>query len=111
MQLYSYNGTNAQKFKAIYSGGGYYRFANVNSGLVLSVKGNTKADGTNVVQASWARQSGKRWKITKNSNGTVTLTNVLGTVLHLTSNATANGTNIVAKNASTTGAQKWYLQK
>ena len=111
VQLYSYNGTNAQKFKAIYSGGGYYRFANVNSGLVLSVKGNTKADGANVVQASWAGQSGQRWKITKNSNGTVTLTNVLGTVLHLTSNAIANGTNIVAKNASTTGAQKWYLQK
>ena len=110
-QLYSYNGTNAQKFKAIYSGGGYYRFANVNSGLVLSVKGNTKADGTNVVQASWAGQSGQRWKIIKNSNEIVTLTNALGTVLHLTSNATANGTNIVAKNASTTGAQKWRLQK
>ena len=111
VQLYSYNGTNAQKFKAIYSGGGYYRFANVNSGLVLSVKGNTKADGTNVVQASWAGQSGQRWKIIKNSNEIVTLTNALGTVLHLTSNATANGTNIVAKNASTTGAQKWRLQK
>ena len=110
VNLNTYSNTNAKKFKIMYSGGGYYRLVNVNSGLCLTVKGNTSADGANVIQSKWAAQSGQRWKITKNSDGTVTLTNALGTVLHLTGNKTANGTNIVAKNASTSSAQKWYLQ-
>ena len=95
---------------ALYSAAGYYRLVNVNSGLVLTVQGNTKADGANVIQSKWAAQSGQRWMITKNTDGTVTLTNALGTVLHLTGNKTANWTNIVVKKASTTTAQKWYLQ-
>lgn len=110
VNLYSYSNTNAKKFKAIYSGSGYYRLVNMNSGLVVSVEGNTKKDGTNLVQSKWAAQSGQRWKITKNSDGTVTLTNVLGTNLHLSGNKTANGSNVIAKNASTSTAQKWYLQ-
>lgn len=111
VQLYTANGTNAQKFTAMYSGGGYYRLVNKNSGMVLTVKGNTKTSGANVIQSSWAGQSGQRWKIIENDNGTVMLKNVLGTVLHLNGNKIANGTNITAKTEATTGAQKWYLQK
>ncbi len=110
VNLYAFGNTNEKKFKALYSAAGYYRLVNVNSGLVLTVQGNTKADGANVIQSKWAAQSGQRWMITKNTDGTVTLTNALGTVLHLTGNKTANGTNIVVKKASTTTAQKWYLQ-
>lgn len=110
VNLYTFSNTNAKKFKVIYSGGGYYRLVNVNSGLCLTVKGNTKASGTNVIQSKWAAQSGQRWKITKNANGTVTMKNALGTVLHLVSNKTANGTNVTANSASTSSAQKWYLQ-
>ena len=99
-----------KKFKIIYSGGGYYRLVNVNSGLVVSVKGNTKANGANVIQSKWAGESGQRWKFTKNSDGSVTLTNALGTVLHLNGNKTANGTNVIAKTAAATTAQRWYLQ-
>ncbi len=110
MNLYTYSNTNAKKFKIMYSGGGYYRLVNVNFGLCLTVEGNSKTDGANIIQSKWAAQSGQRWKITENANGTVTFTNALGTNLHLTSNKTASGTNIVAKNASTSTAQKWYLQ-
>ena len=110
VNLYKYSNVNAKKFKILYSGGGYYRLVNVNSGLVLTVKGNTKTSGANVIQSKWAGESGQRWKITKNSDGTVTLKNTLGTVLHLNGNKAANGTNVLAKSAATTGAQKWYLQ-
>ena len=110
VNLATYSNSNDKKFTFIYSGGGYYRLVNVNSKLVLTVDGNTKVNGTNVIQSAWAGQSGQRWKVTKNADGTVSLTNALGTVLHLNGNKTANGTNILAKTASTTGAQKWYLE-
>ena len=110
VNLAAYNNSNDKKFNIIYSGGGYYRLVNANSKLVLTVEGNTKTNGANVIQSAWAGESGQRWKITKNSNGTVTLTNALGTVLHLNGNSTTNGANILAKSASTTGAQKWYLE-
>ena len=110
VNLAAYSNSNDKKFNIIYSGGGYYRLVNVNSKLVLTVEGNTKTNGANVIQSAWAGESGQRWKITKNSNGTVTLTNALGTVLHLNGNSTTNGANVLAKSASATGAQKWYLE-
>ena len=110
VNLYTYSNTAAKRFRFLYSGGGYYRIMNVNSGLVLTVKGNTKTNGANIIQSAWAGESGQRWKVTKNSDGTVTLTNALGTVVHLNGNQTANGTNVVAKTKASTTAQKWYLQ-
>ena len=106
----TYSNSNDKKFTFIHSGSGYYRLVNVNSMLVLSVDGNTKVNGTNVIQSKWAGLSGQRWKIMKNADGTVTLTNALGTVPHLNGNKTANGTNTIAKTASMTGAHKWYLE-
>ena len=82
---------------------------NVNSGLCLTVKGNSKADGANIIQSKWSAQSGQRWKIKKNSDGTVTITNMLGTVLHLLGNRTTNNTNVHARKAASTTAQQWYL--
>ena len=110
VSLYTYTNSNARKFKIIYSGGGYYRLVNVNSGLCLTIKDNSNADGANIIQSKWKGYSSQRWKITKNSDGTVTITNMLGTVLHLLGNRTVNNTNIHARKAASTTAQKWYLQ-
>ena len=110
INLYTYSNTGAKRFNIMYSGSGYYRIVNVNSGLCLSVKGNTKTDGANIIQSKWASESGQRWLITQNSDGTVTFTNALGTVLHLVGNKTADGTNVAARKAATTTAQKWYLK-
>ena len=109
VSLYTYTNSNARKFKIIYSGGGYYRLVNVNSGLCLTIKDNSNADGANIIQSKWKGYSSQRWKITKNSDGTVTITNMLGTVLHLLGNRTVNNTNIHARKAASTTAQKWYL--
>ena len=109
VSLYTYSNVNARKFKFIYSGGGYYRLVNVNSGLCLTIKDNSSADGANIIQSKWKGYSSQRWKITKNSDGTVTITNMLGTVLHLLGNRTVNNTNIHARKAASTTAQKWYL--
>lgn len=64
----------------------------------------------NVVQSKWAAESSQRWKINKNTDGTVTLTNALGTNLHLSGNKTAKGANVIAKYALTSTSQKRYLQ-
>lgn len=109
VSLYTYTNSNARKFKIIYSGGGYYRLVNVNSGLCLTIKDNSNVDGANIIQSKWKGYSSQRWKITKNSDGTVTITNMLGTVLHLLGNRTVNNTNIHARKAASTTAQKWYL--
>lgn len=111
INLYTYSGTNAQKFKFIYSGGGYYRLQNVNSGLVVTVKDNSNADAANIIQSAWKGASGQRWKVTKNANGTVTLKNGLGTVMHLLRNEVKNNTNVHARKAASTTAQQWYLEK
>lgn len=110
VNLYTYSNTNVKKFKVMYSGGGFYRLVNVNSGLCVTVKGNSTYNGANVIQSKWAAENGQRWKIKKNSDGTVTFTNALGTVLHLVSNQTVNNKNVVAKTAASTKAQKWYLE-
>ena len=110
VNLYKYSNANEKKFKIMYSGGGYYRLVNVNSGLCLTVKNDSSADGANVIQSKWAAKNGQRWKIKKNSDGSVTLTNVMGTVLHLTGNKTVNGTNVLVRSSATTTAQRWYLQ-
>ena len=109
VSLYTYSNVNARKFKIIYSGGGYYRLVNVNSGLCLTIKGNSNADGANIIQSKWKGYSSQRWKITKNSDGTVTFTSMLGTVLHLSGNITAKNRNIHARKVWPTTAQKWYL--
>ena len=111
VNLYTYSNSNSKKFRILYSGGGYYRLVNVNSGLALTVKDNSKASGANVIQSRWAGKSGQRWKITKNADGSVTLTNALGTVLHLNGNQTKDSTNVVARAASSTTAQRWFLQR
>ena len=109
VSLYTYSNVNARKFRIIYSGGGYYRLVNVNSGLCLTIKGNSNTDGANIIQSKWKGYSSQRWKITKNSDGTVTFTSMLGTVLHLSGNITANNRNIHARKVWPTKAQKWYL--
>ena len=111
VQLYKYNGTDAQKFTAMYSGSGYYRFVNKKSGMVLTVEGNSKTNGANIIQSTWTGQSGQRWKFTENSDGTVTLTSGLGTVLHLHTNTIKNGMNITSRLPADTTAQRWFLKK
>ena len=111
VQLYKYNGTDAQKFTAMYSGSGYYRFVNKKSGMVLTVEGNSKTNGANTIQSTWTGQSGQRWKFTENSDGTVTLTSGLGTVLHLHTNTIKNGMNITSRLPADTTAQRWFLKK
>lgn len=113
INVYKYKDKPQQKFTAIYSGGGYYRFVNLNSKMALTatVMPPKALNQYNVIQKPWAGSNLQRWKIQKNSDNTVTLINVNGNRLHLSGNKTADGTNVLSMPASTSKAQKWYLKK
>lgn len=109
VNLYKFSNLPEQKFTALYSGGGYYRFVNLKSGMVITaVSPNAES---NVVQKKWGGLNEQRWKFTKQSDGTYKLVNAGGYVLHLSGNSATNGTNIVAKKPASTGAQKWFMTK
>ncbi|MBQ9068905.1 MAG: RICIN domain-containing protein [Eggerthellaceae bacterium] len=57
VQLYTDNGTAAQKFRLVSKGGGQYALVNINSGKAVS------AAGTSVVQNGAGDASSQRWRI------------------------------------------------
>lgn len=110
-RLFTYSGGPSQIFRLMYSGNGYYRIVNVNSGKVLGIKDNSNVKGTNVRQAEWIAVSGQRWKITKDADGRVTMQSAVGTALDIYGGRIVAGTNIDAWTLNNSNAQRWRLVK
>lgn len=104
--LQKYSGISSQKFELVYSGSGYYRIVNVNSGKVLGTESG--ADGANIRQEAWSGSRDQRWSVTKNSDGTCCLKNMDGMYAEVASGSIANGRNIVSKKKS---SSYWILTK
>jgi hypothetical protein len=108
VQIYTDNGTGAQKWQPISNSDGSYRFINTNSGKALDVTSSGTADGTNVQIWTDNGTGAQRWKITANSDGSYTLINVnSGKALDVSGAGTADGTNVQIWTSNGTGAQKW----
>lgn len=103
-------GTGTQKFRLMYSGGGYYRIMSIKSNKVLGIKGDTASNGTNVRQAEWRNTPGQKWKITKTKDGSYTFKSALGTALDVYGGRMVSKANIDSWSANGTNAQKWKLQ-
>lgn len=99
------------KFQLIYSGDGYYRIMNCYTKKFLTVKGNSTANGTNVIQDTWKNSSGQRWLPKLNKDGSYTLVSKLGTCLQVSAGTTAptSGTNVNAGKNSNAATQHWKL--
>lgn len=69
LQIYSNNGTDAQKFYIEKMYDGYYRILNAKSGKVIDVKGNGKTDNINIHQYAANDTEAQRWSILKNDDG------------------------------------------
>ena len=110
-RLFTYSGGPSQIFRLMYSGNGYYRIVNVNSGKVLGIKDNSNVKGTNVRQAAWIAVSGQRWKAIKDSDGRVTFQSAVGTALDIYGGKFVAGANIDAWTLNNSNAQKWRLVK
>ena len=111
-QLYTYNGTNAQKFNIKYLGNGYYSLTAVHSGKVLDVASGSKKSGTNVQQYDSNNTDAQKWIISKNSDGTYSMISKCNNLyLDVQSASAKNGSNIQVYTGNWTKAQKFKFEK
>lgn len=110
VQLYTANGTTAQKFRFVSAGGGQYYIINVGTGKALDVTYGSTVPGTNVQQWEKNDTSAQRWYLENAGNGKWFIRSV-GTGLYLDVNwaSTADGTNIQGYTGNGSTAQQFLL--
>ena len=131
IQIYSSNGSNAQKWdltkymtkqekldqlavenkNAI--GDGVYKIGNAqNSNYVLDIASGSKNNGANVQLYLSNGSTAQSFKVTHDTNGYVTFTNVnSGRALDVSGGKVANYSNIQQYNSNGTKSQKWIVKK
>jgi beta-glucanase (GH16 family) len=110
VQIWSDNGTAAQRWQVFDNGDGSYRLINPNSGKALDVSAAGTADGTNVQIWTSNGTGAQKWKIVSNTDGTYKLINVNSNkALDVYAAGTADGTNVQIYTDNGTAAQKWGL--
>lgn len=114
VQLYSSNGTNAQKFNLVKNSDGTYTFISLVSGKVLDIANGGSTAGTNVQQYSSNNSAAQKWKIT--SAGEPNLSYYItaagsGLALDVYSGSFSNGANIDIYTKNATAAQKFIFVK
>lgn len=131
IQIYSSNGSNAQKWdltkymtkqekldqlavenkNAI--GDGVYKIGNAqNSNYVLDIASGSKNNGANVQLYLSNGTTAQSFKVTHDTNGYVTFTNVnSGKVIDVSGGKVANYSNIQQYNSNGTKSQKWIVKK
>jgi arabinan endo-1,5-alpha-L-arabinosidase len=114
IRQWSYNGADAQKFKIVSDGNGYYHILTGASGYskCVDVAGGKSADGTNILQYTYKGASNQQFKIEKQSDGTYALlTRASGCAsgLDVYAWSTEAGGNINQWNFWGGTCQKWVL--
>lgn len=111
VQLYSDNGTAAQKFIVTYIGNGYYNIINEKSKKSIDVANGSNKAGTNLWQYTPNGTDAQKWKFIDAGKGYYYIKSSKGTVLDVKYARTWNGTNIWMYTLNGTDAQKWKLEK
>jgi astacin len=104
--------SEAQQFRFLNAGSGYYYIQNVGSGLVLDVQGGVARPPVNVWQYPKNGTDAQKWRLIDAGNGSYYIRSKLGAMnLDVEGGLTANGTNI--RVAATKGgpAQQFRLQE
>jgi len=72
VQQWAYNGFQAQKFKIVSDGDGYYHIYTGASDFkkCIDVEGKKKTDGTNIIQYKYSDGNNQKFKLQKQSDGT-----------------------------------------
>lgn len=131
IQTYTANGTKAQQWRMTKTQtlrarlnsmasshrndlkDGTYTFGSANKrSMMLDVSGGSSANGANVQLYQSNGTNAQRWRVTHDSKGYVTLTNVgSGKVLDVNGASTADGANVQQYASNGTWAQKWITIK
>lgn len=131
IQIYSSNGSNAQKWNLTKYlskqekldqlaaenkntlAGGVYKIGNAqNSNYVLDIASGSKNNGANVQLYLSNGTTAQSFKVTHDTNGYVTFTNVnSGRALDVSGGKVANYSNIQQYNSNGTKSQKWIVKK
>ena len=112
LQLYTLNGTNAQKFNVKYLNDGYYEIKSVNSGKLLDVANGGKTAGTNIWQYESNGTDAQKWIIKKNSDNTYSIISKLNSLyVDILEGTAANKQNIQLYTGNQTNAQKFIFEK
>ena len=112
IQVYTSNGTNAQKWKVTHDSKGYLTFTNVGSGKVLDVNGAATANGTNIQQYDPNNSKAQKWVGIQQADGSIVLISALDPqkCIDLSSGQAVNGANVQLYASNGTKAQRWILK-
>ena len=112
LQMYSANGTLAQKFIIKDCGDGFVTIANANSGHVLDVIYGSKDNRANVRQYADNGTMAQKWIVHVNDDKTVTFINANSSkVLDIRFGALNNGANVWQYDWNDSSAQKFVLTR
>lgn len=110
VQLWTSNGTMAQKFEIAFDEGtGYYRVSNANSGKMLDVAAGAASNGANVQQYASNGTMAQFWSVEASGSGYVLRSARSGLVLDVSSGQASAGANVQTWTANGTAAQWWTL--
>lgn len=109
VQLWTGNGTNAQRWRVSHDDNGYVTLTSANSDKALDVYGASTANGANAQQYASNGTYAQKWIAIKNSDGSYTFQSALAEnkVLDVSGASTSNGANVQLYAANGTNAQKW----
>ncbi len=114
IRQHSYNGSNAQKFKLVSDGNGYYTILTGASGYnsAVDVEGKKSADGTNILQ--WESNGGdnQKFQIVKVGNAYAIKTKIsnCNSVIEVYQQSKENCANVVQWSYNGGSNQLWYLE-
>ena len=114
IQQYQFNGSDAQKFKLVGDGNGYYSIltacSNYNSGIDVYAEGTS--NGTNIIQWKYSGGDNQKFQIVKIGDAYAIKTKITScySCLDVYNWSTANGGNIAQYEYGGGNNQLWYLE-
>ena len=114
IQLYEYNNTDAQKWKAIHNDDGTYTFINLNTAMVLDVENGVLSDGSNIQLYNPNGTCAQKWKLDYNDDGTYTIITACANMVMGADGKDENlknGANIGISSFGRSAINKWVLEK
>lgn len=111
VQLYTYNGTDAQKWHIDVDESGHATIQNIGSGKFLDAAWGQSSNGTNVWQYAENESASQQWRILTNDDGTRRIVSSLGNgpVVDVAGGSKANGTNIQLWSSNFTASQSFVF--